>query len=74
MLDLYEFKMSLFDHVKPEEFLLFTRNFDMTLASTGTLEIDTKIQYICTIFRGEVLCWFDLFSANLNNKETLNVD
>ena len=38
ILDLYEFMISLFDHGKPEEFLLFLQNFRMTLASTGTLE------------------------------------
>ena len=36
-LDLYEFIMSLFDHVKPEEFLLFVRNFQMTLADIGMI-------------------------------------
>ena len=29
--DLYEFKMSLFDNGKIEEFLLFIQNFNMTL-------------------------------------------
>ena len=36
-LDLYDFKMSLFDHGDLEDFLLFERNFNMTLASTGML-------------------------------------
>ena len=40
--DLYEFKMSLFDNGKPEEFLLSVRNFNMNLALSGTLEADTK--------------------------------
>ena len=34
---IYEFIMSLFDHVKPEEFLLFVRNFQMTLADIGMI-------------------------------------
>ena len=29
--DPYEFNMSLFDHGEPEEFLLFIRNFNITL-------------------------------------------
>ena len=37
-LDLYGFKMSLFDNDEPEEFLLFVRNFNTTLAASGTLE------------------------------------
>ena len=51
--DLYEFKISLFDNGEPEEFLLFVRNFNMTLAASGTLEAGTKYQYLCTLFRGE---------------------
>ena len=38
--DLCEFRVYLFDHVKPEEFLLFVRNFQMTMAATGTLETE----------------------------------
>ena len=42
MSELYEFKMSLFENGKPEEFLLFVRNFNMTLAASGTLEAGEK--------------------------------
>ena len=73
-LDLYDFKMSLFDHDKPEGFLLFIRNFSMTLAETGTLKMDTNIQYLRTLVRGEVLSQFDLLSAEVENTENLNVD
>ena len=38
MLEIYVFKMSLFDHGDSEEFLLFFCNFNMTLAGTGTLD------------------------------------
>ena len=65
--DLYEFKMYCFDHGKPEEFLSFIRNFNMTLAASGTLEMDTNIQYLCTIVHGEVLRQFDLISAGAKN-------
>ena len=73
-LDLYEFKMSLFDHGKPEDFLLSVRNFNMTLAETGTLEMDVNIHYLCTLVHGEALRQFDLLSADVKNTETLNVD
>ena len=49
-LDLYGFKMYLFDHGKQEEFLLFIRNFNMTLTETVMLEMDTNIQYLCILF------------------------
>ena len=72
--DLYEFKMSLFDHGKPEDFLLFIRNFNTNLAATGMLNMDTKIQYLCTLFLAEVLHKFCLLFADVENTETLNVD
>ena len=71
--DLYNFKMSLFDHGEPEEFLLFIRNFNMNLAATGTLDMDTEIQYIGTLVRREALYKFDLLSDDVENIETLNV-
>ena len=40
--DLYEFKISLLDNGEPEEFLLFFRNFNMTLAASRTLEAGAK--------------------------------
>ena len=46
----------------------------MTLAATGMMEMDSKIQYLCMLVRGEALCHFDVLSANVENKETLNVD
>ena len=72
-LDLYEFKMSLFDHYKPEECLLFIHSFNMNLAATGTLEMDTNIRYLCTLVHGKALCQFYLFFAEVENIETLNV-
>ena len=50
--DLYEFKMSLFDHGEPEEFLLFIRNFNMNIEATGTLETEEKIHYLRTLLYG----------------------
>ena len=73
-LDLYGFKMSLFDNDEPEEFLLFVRNFNMTLAASGTLEAGAKYQYLCNLVRGEALRQFDSLSADVDFSETLNVD
>ena len=54
-LDLYEFRMSFFDNGELEDFLLFVRNFNMTLVATGTLETGSNIQYLCTLIYGEAL-------------------
>ena len=73
-LDLYEFKMSLFDNDYPEGVLFFVRNFNMTLTESGTLEVGAKYQYLRTLVHGEALRQFDLFSAEVEGTETLNAD
>ena len=73
--ELYEFIMSLFDHGKPEEFLLFVENFQMSLAAMGTLETEAGVQYLHTIACGEVLRQFELLPAYMENTDThLDVD
>ena len=72
--DLYQFKMSLFRHGDPEEFLLFVSNFNMTLAETWMLETDAKIQYLCMLVRVESLRRFEVLSSDVESIETLNVE
>ena len=52
---LYEFNMALFDNGESEEFLLLVRDFIITLAMSGKLEMGAKIQYLCDILHGKVL-------------------
>ena len=73
-LDLYEFKIYLFDHGNPEKFLLFVTNFNMTLMTTGTLETGEKIHYLCMLVCGEALHHFDSLYADMEITETLNVE
>ena len=51
--DIYELNMYLFDHGDPEEFLLFIKNLNMTLAASGTLDMDARFWYLCTLVHGE---------------------
>ena len=62
--DLYEIRMSLFDHSYSEE-------FQMTIAVTGTIETKVTVQYLCTLFRGEALRQFDLVPSDAKNIEIL---
>ena len=71
--DLYEFKMSLFDNVELEEFLLFVRNFNMTLAASGMMEAGAKVQYLCKLVFGEALHHFDLLFVDVESAEPLTV-
>ena len=62
--ELYEIRMSLFDHGYSEE-------FQMTIAVTGTIETKVTVQYLCTLFRGEALRQFDLVPSDAKNIEIL---
>ena len=46
----------------------------MTIVASGTLATGAKIQYLCTIFRGEVLNQFDLFSDDVEGMKPLTVE
>ena len=50
------------------------RNFNMTLAASGMLDTGTKIQYLCSLVRGEALRQFDLLSADVESTQTSNVE
>ena len=66
--------MSLCENGKPEKFLLLVSNFNMTLTVSGTMEAGARIQYICTLVRGEALSHFVSLSADVESMQTLNVD
>ena len=72
--EIYEFKMFLFDNGEPEKLLLFVQNFNVNLAASGTLATGTKIQYLCTLVREEVLRQFDSFSTDTEGMNTLTVE
>ena len=63
--DLYRFKMALFDNVNLEEFLFFISNFSMTPEASVTLKSGAKIQYLCTLVRGETLNQFYTLSSDV---------
>ena len=74
-LELYEFRMSLFDHGKPEEFVLFVQSFQMNLAAVGMLETEAKVNYLCKLVCGGALCQFDLLYDYMENMDIfLTVD
>ena len=64
----------MFDNGDAEEFLLFVHNFNMTLASSGTLEAGVKVQYLRNLVCGEALRQFDSFSGDVESTQTLNVE
>ena len=66
--------MSLFDNREPEDFLLFVRNSNTTLAASGSLEADAKFHQLRAIVRGEELCQFYLLSIVTEITGNLNVD
>ena len=60
--ELYELKMAFFDNIKPEQFLLFINNSNMTIEASGTFKSGANIQYLPTLVRGDALRQFDTLS------------
>ena len=58
-LDLYKFKIALFENSEPGKFLLFVKNLQKILKGSRTLNASEKIQYLHTILRGKALCQLD---------------
>ena len=56
--DLYEFRMSLFDHGDPEEFLFFVRNLQMNIAATGMIETEERFSIFVHLSVGK--CYLSL--------------
>ena len=72
--DLYEFKMFLFENGEPEDFLLFVHNFNITHASSGTLEVGVKVQYLRPLVCGYALRQVDLLSADVESTNLLTLE
>ena len=66
-MDLYEFKMDLFDNGETEEFLLFIRNFQMTLKASGTLASGANILCLHTLVCGKALHHIDTLSDEMGS-------
>ena len=66
-LDLWKFKTALLNKGEPEEFFFFIQKFIMTLEVSGTIIFNTKIQYLRTLFSGEVLRPFDTLCAQVRS-------
>ena len=54
--------------------ILFAHNFNTTLAALGMMATDAKVQYICTLVRGEALLQFDLLSTDVEGTKPLTVE
>ena len=72
--DMYEFKIALFDNGKPEELLLFMRNFKIMLEASGTISTKKNLQYFCKLLHGEVLHMFDSFYAQVGSTTTAHLN
>ena len=59
--------MVLFDNGNTEESLLFVKNFNMMIISSGTLAANARLQYIRILLRGKVLSKFDKFCVKVGS-------
>ena len=58
---LYELKTYLFYNSNLDEFLLFIRNFKITIKASRTIAAGAKIYFLCMLVRGEELRQIDTF-------------
>ena len=65
--------MGIFNNYDPEDFF-FARNFNMTLAASGTLGKDAKVQYLRTLLSRETLHQFNLLPADVEGMNPLTVE
>ena len=65
--------MALFENGELGEFLLFVQNINITFLESWTLETGVKIQYICTLVRGEALREFDSLSEDVEGLKPLTM-
>ena len=72
--DTNEIKMSLFDNLDTEEFLLFQKNYKMTFEVLLTLTAGPKIQYLHTFLPGKALCDFGILCARIGNMTTTRLN
>ena len=66
-------KLALFDNGDPEEFLLFIRNFNMTIDASEKIVPSAKIKYFCMLVHEEDLCRFDMFSTEVGSTTSENL-
>ena len=71
--DIYEFKNSLFNNGDSEEFF-FVRNFRITIKSSGTLDMDAKVQYFSTLIHVKSFHQFDNLSSVVKSTNPLTVE
>ena len=57
-----------------KSFCFFVRNFNINLVATGTLDMEGNIQYLFMPVCGESFRRFESFSADIESRETLNVE
>ena len=72
--DLYELEMTLFDNGETDQFLLFVRNFQMTLKYSGALTDSAKLQYLCSLLMGEALCKLDTLCVEVGIMTTIHIN
>ena len=53
--------------------MLFISNFKNTIKASVTYKYDAKIQYLCTLLRGEALCQFDTLSSEVRSASPENL-
>ena len=66
--------MDLFDNGNLEEFILFQRQYQIMVKVPGSIDAGTKIQYIHTLLRVEVLHELKTLCGDIRNYNTTHLN
>ena len=61
-----------FENIKPEELLLFIRNFQMTINAPIAIPAAGNIKCLCTLLCGKALCVFETISGRIIHTTNAN--
>ena len=64
----------MFENGKTGGFLLFIRNFQMTLGASGALTASAKIQYLSKLLCGEVLGKLDMLPVEVGSTSATHLN
>ena len=63
----------MFDNSTTEEFFFLIKNLQNTLEASGALSASANIQYLCTMFCGEMFRQLDMMSVGVGSTNTTDL-
>ena len=69
----YNINMSTFEYGQPEELLAIIKNLKIEIDGIGTTSPSVRINYMCTMIRGEALIEFEKLEVNKHSTANAHI-